>query len=182
MAKHTIGWLPGDGIGIEVLAAARVVLDRLGLDADYRRGRHRLGVLAARRGRFPSEDDRPSGERGCRHVRGHHLQAGQDRGGRAGARPCRARAWSTARPSCGCASCSTSTSACGPCKAYPSNPLNYKEGIDLVVFRENTEDLYAGVEFGDGAGRAGGGAGQALEELRSLPGIWRATSTPSRAR
>jgi 3-isopropylmalate dehydrogenase len=34
-----------------------------------------------------------------------------------------------------------------PCRAYPGNPLNYKEGIDLVVFRENTEDLYAGVEF-----------------------------------
>ena len=33
------------------------------------------------------------------------------------------------------------------CKAYPGNPLNFKEGIDLVVFRENTEDLYAGVEF-----------------------------------
>jgi 3-isopropylmalate dehydrogenase len=34
-----------------------------------------------------------------------------------------------------------------PCKAYPGNPLNYKEDIDLVVFRENTEDLYSGVEF-----------------------------------
>jgi 3-isopropylmalate dehydrogenase len=34
-----------------------------------------------------------------------------------------------------------------PCKAFAGNPLNYKEGIDLVVFRENTEDLYAGVEF-----------------------------------
>ena len=34
-----------------------------------------------------------------------------------------------------------------PCKGYAGNPLNYKEGIDLVVFRENTEDLYAGVEF-----------------------------------
>jgi 3-isopropylmalate dehydrogenase len=34
-----------------------------------------------------------------------------------------------------------------PCKAYPGNPLNYKEDIDLVVFRENTEGLYAGVEF-----------------------------------
>jgi isocitrate/isopropylmalate dehydrogenase len=34
-----------------------------------------------------------------------------------------------------------------PCKAYPGNPLNYKEGIDLVIFRENTEDLYSGVEF-----------------------------------
>jgi 3-isopropylmalate dehydrogenase len=34
-----------------------------------------------------------------------------------------------------------------PCKGYPGNPLNYKENIDIVVFRENTEDLYAGVEF-----------------------------------
>jgi 3-isopropylmalate dehydrogenase len=34
-----------------------------------------------------------------------------------------------------------------PCKAYPGNPLNYKDDVDLVVFRENTEDLYSGVEF-----------------------------------
>jgi len=34
-----------------------------------------------------------------------------------------------------------------PCKAYEGNPLNYKEGLDLVMFRENTEDLYSGVEF-----------------------------------
>lgn len=34
-----------------------------------------------------------------------------------------------------------------PIKAYPGNPLNFREDIDLVVFRENTEDLYAGVEF-----------------------------------
>jgi len=34
-----------------------------------------------------------------------------------------------------------------PCKSYEGNPLNYKEGIDIVVFRENTEGLYSGVEF-----------------------------------
>jgi isocitrate/isopropylmalate dehydrogenase len=34
-----------------------------------------------------------------------------------------------------------------PCKAYYGNPLNYKEGIDIVIFRENIEDLYSGVEF-----------------------------------
>ena len=34
-----------------------------------------------------------------------------------------------------------------PCKAYPKNPLNYRDDIDLVVFRENTEGLYSGVEF-----------------------------------
>ncbi|MHA2091619.1 MAG: isocitrate/isopropylmalate dehydrogenase family protein [Candidatus Kariarchaeaceae archaeon] len=34
-----------------------------------------------------------------------------------------------------------------PCKAYKGNPINFKDDIDLVVFRENTEGLYAGVEW-----------------------------------
>ncbi|MBU0753506.1 MAG: isocitrate/isopropylmalate dehydrogenase family protein, partial [Planctomycetes bacterium] len=34
-----------------------------------------------------------------------------------------------------------------PCKAFKGNPLNYRDNIDLVVFRENTEGLYSGVEF-----------------------------------
>ena len=34
-----------------------------------------------------------------------------------------------------------------PCKAYKGNPLNYRDDIDLVVFRENTEGLYVGIEF-----------------------------------
>jgi 3-isopropylmalate dehydrogenase len=34
-----------------------------------------------------------------------------------------------------------------PCKAFPGNSLNYRDDIDLVVFRENTQGLYAGVEF-----------------------------------
>jgi len=34
-----------------------------------------------------------------------------------------------------------------PCKAYRGVPLNYRDDIDLVIFRENTEDLYSGVEW-----------------------------------
>jgi 3-isopropylmalate dehydrogenase len=34
-----------------------------------------------------------------------------------------------------------------PCKAFKGNPLNFRDDIDLVVFRENTQGLYAGVEF-----------------------------------
>ena len=34
-----------------------------------------------------------------------------------------------------------------PTKAYPGNPLNFRDDINLVMFRENTEDLYSGVEF-----------------------------------
>ena len=38
MARHLIGWLPDDGIGVDVLDAARIVLDRLALDAEYVHG------------------------------------------------------------------------------------------------------------------------------------------------
>ncbi|MFQ6674122.1 MAG: isocitrate/isopropylmalate dehydrogenase family protein, partial [Fidelibacterota bacterium] len=34
-----------------------------------------------------------------------------------------------------------------PCKAYAGNPLNYRDDIDIVIFRENTEGMYGGVEF-----------------------------------
>ncbi|HUU79411.1 MAG TPA: isocitrate/isopropylmalate dehydrogenase family protein [candidate division Zixibacteria bacterium] len=36
-----------------------------------------------------------------------------------------------------------------PCKAYEGNPLNYRNDIDIVVFRENTEGLYSGFDFYD---------------------------------
>lgn len=34
-----------------------------------------------------------------------------------------------------------------PFKAFPGNPLNYRDDIDMVIFRENTEGLYSGIEF-----------------------------------
>jgi isocitrate dehydrogenase (NAD+) len=36
-----------------------------------------------------------------------------------------------------------------PCKTYPGAPTPF-EGVDIVIVRENTEDLYAGVEFEEG--------------------------------
>ena len=38
MAKYRIAWLPGDGIGNDVMAAARVVLDATGVDIEYVHG------------------------------------------------------------------------------------------------------------------------------------------------
>jgi len=42
-----------------------------------------------------------------------------------------------------------------PCKSYPGVRSRY-EDIDLVVVRENTEDLYAGIEFQRGTDEAAG--------------------------
>jgi isocitrate dehydrogenase (NAD+) len=40
-----------------------------------------------------------------------------------------------------------------PCKTYPGAPASFND-VDIVVVRENTEDLYAGVEFAAGTNEA----------------------------
>jgi isocitrate dehydrogenase (NAD+) len=40
-----------------------------------------------------------------------------------------------------------------PCKTYPGTPTPHKD-VDIVIVRENTEDLYAGVEFEKGTAEA----------------------------
>ncbi len=40
-----------------------------------------------------------------------------------------------------------------PCKTYPGVPALYKD-VDIVVVRENTEDLYCGIEFAKGTQEA----------------------------
>ena len=37
-----------------------------------------------------------------------------------------------------------------PCKTYPGVRTRY-EAVDVVIVRENTEDLYAGIEFESGS-------------------------------
>ena len=38
MAKYKIAWLPGDGVGVDVMDATRIVLDALKFDAEYIHG------------------------------------------------------------------------------------------------------------------------------------------------
>ncbi|MFQ5490856.1 MAG: isocitrate/isopropylmalate dehydrogenase family protein [Phycisphaerae bacterium] len=146
MAKYRIAWLPGDGVGAEVMEAARLVLDRLGLDAEYVPGD--IGwEFWCREGNplpdrtlemlkqtdcalFGAITSKPAGEAA------KELDASlQGRGLTYFSPIVRLRQEFNLHANM------------RPCKAYPGNPLNYKEGIDLVVFRENTEGLYAGVEF-----------------------------------
>ena len=55
-----------------------------------------------------------------------------------------------------------------PVQGLSGQPLNFKEGIDLVVFRENTEDLYAGVEFNPVPQELADTLAQPLQELRPV--------------
>ena len=85
MTQYRIAWLPGDGIGKDVMDAARLVLDAIRLEADYVPWGHRLGLLVPG-GRRPARPHRRAADERARgDVRGHHLQAGEGRGGGAGA-------------------------------------------------------------------------------------------------
>jgi 3-isopropylmalate dehydrogenase len=146
MAKYRIAWLPGDGIGPEVLEAAKLVLDRLALDAEYIQGdigwefwRTEGDALPARTvdlletvdaAMFGAITSKPA-----REAEAELVPALQGRG------------LTYRSPIVRMRQRFDLYNCLRPCKAYPGNPLNYREGIDLVVFRENTEDLYAGVEF-----------------------------------
>ena len=52
-----------------------------------------------------------------------------------------------------------------PCKTYPGVPSPF-EGVDLVIIRENTEDLYSGIEFQEGTPEAA----EAIELVRRTRG------------
>ncbi|HET9315564.1 MAG TPA: isocitrate/isopropylmalate dehydrogenase family protein [Vicinamibacteria bacterium] len=146
MSRYKIGWLPGDGIGKDVMEAARIVLDRLELDADYVHGDIGWEFWCSEGDALP--------------TRTVEMLKGVDAAlfGAVTSKPV-AAAEAELRPELkgkGLAYRSPIVRmrqlfdlyvCLRPCKAYPGNPLNFKEGIDLVVFRENTEDLYAGVEF-----------------------------------
>jgi isocitrate dehydrogenase len=53
-----------------------------------------------------------------------------------------------------------------PCKTYQGVRSRY-DNIDLVIFRENTEDLYAGIEFEKGSEKAL----KLIEHIKELSGV-----------
>ncbi len=146
MSKYTIAWLPGDGIGIDVMEAARLVLDALDLNAEYHHGDIGWEFWCTEGDAFPqrtidllhSVDAAMFGAITSKPVKAAQAELApelREKGLRYRSPIVRMRQ-------------QFDLYVClRPCKAYPGNPLNFKEDIDLVVFRENTEDLYAGVEF-----------------------------------
>ncbi len=146
MAKYKIAWLPGDGVGNETMEATKIVLDKLSFDAEYvncdigwdfwvkeadalpKRTIEKMKQTDA--GLFGAITSKPKEEAAAEldpslRGKGHTyfspiVRMRQEFDLHTNMRPC---------------------------KAYPGNPLNFKEGIDLIFFRENTEGMYGGVEF-----------------------------------
>lgn len=146
MAKYRIAIMPGDGIGRDVMEAALIVLDHLGLDADY--------VPADIGWEFWCREGDPLPPRTLDILRTCHCALF----GAVTSKPKEEAEAELALELQGKGLVYRSPIVrlrqlfdlyvnLRPCKAYRGNPLNYRDNIDLVVFRENTEDLYAGVEF-----------------------------------
>jgi 3-isopropylmalate dehydrogenase len=146
MAKYRIAWLPGDGIGVDVLDAARIVLDELKLDAEYLHGDIGWECWCAEGDALPGRTIEL-----LRHVDAALFGAITSKPVKAAEAELvpalRGTGLVYRSPIVRMRQLFDLYVCLRPCKGYPGNPLNYKENIDLVVFRENTEDLYAGVEF-----------------------------------
>jgi len=145
-AKYKIAWLPGDGIGVDVLDAAKIVLDKLNLDADFIHGDIGWEFWCKEGDAFPARtiellktvDAAMFGAITSKPVKAAEIELAPELQG---------KGLTYRSPIVRMRQMFDLYICQRPCKAYAGNPLNYKEDIDLVVFRENTEDLYSGVEF-----------------------------------
>jgi isocitrate dehydrogenase (NAD+) len=170
MAKHKIGWMPGDGVGQEVMVASKMVLDAVGLDAEYRHldigweywcsegdalpERTVQGLKEVDAALFGAITSKPKAE-----SQAELAPEFQGKGLVYRSPIVRMRQefdqYSNMRP----------------CKAFAGNPLNFQDNIDLVVFRENTEGMYGGVEWSPVDGKI-------REALETHPNFARFSSVP----
>ena len=146
MSKYRIAWMPGDGVGVEVMDATRHVLDVMKFDAEYihadigwdfwcNEGNplpdRTIEVLkdtdAALFGAITSKPREEAQEELIPELQGKGLVYFS--------------------PIVKLRQMFNLHTNLRPCKAYPGNPLNYRDDVDLVVFRENTEGMYGGVEW-----------------------------------
>lgn len=143
---YKIAILPGDGTGNDVMDAARIVLDKINLDAEYLPGD--VGW------EFWCKEGNPLPERTITLLResdcclfGAITSKPKEEAARELNPELRDKGLSYYSPIVAMRQLFDLYVNMRPCKAYNGNPLNYRDDIDIVVFRENTEDLYSGVEF-----------------------------------
>ena len=146
MAQYRIAWMPGDGIGNDVMDAAKIVLDRLKFDAEYVPADIGWEFWCKEGDALPERTIRILGETTCA-LFGAITSKPKEEADKELAPALRGKGHVYFSPIVKLRQLLNLHTNLRPCKAYPGNPLNYKEGIDIVVFRENTEGMYGGVEF-----------------------------------
>ncbi len=146
MSKYKIAWMPGDGVGKDVMEAARIVLDAMKFDAEY----------------FPADigwdfwcnEGDPLPQRTIEILKGTDCalfgaitSKPRDEANEELSPTLQGKGLVYFSPIVKLRQLLNLHTNLRPCKAYPGNPLNYRDDIDLVVFRENTEGMYGGVEW-----------------------------------
>jgi len=146
MAKYRVAVLPGDGVGKEVIEAAVIVLKKLKLDAEYRFGD--IGW------QFWCKEGNPLPDRTINLLRdtdvclfGAITSKPKEEAEKELSPDLRGKGYVYTSPIIMLRQTFQLHTNMRPCKAYPGNPLNLRDDIDLVVFRENTEGLYVGIEY-----------------------------------
>lgn len=146
MAKYKIAVLPGDGVGVEVIEASMKVLDKLNLDADFIYGD--IGW------EFWCKEGKPLPDRTITLLNetdvclfGAITSKPKEEAEKELIPELHGKGLVYSSPIVGLRQLFNLHTNLRPCKAFSGNPLNYKENIDLVVFRENTEGLYVGIEY-----------------------------------
>lgn len=145
-AKHRIAWLPGDGVGNDVMEAAEIVVEALKLDAEYVHGD--IGW------EFWKKEGNPLPERTLNILKNTDCclfgaitsKPREEAAGELNPE-LRDKGLAYYSPIVALRQMFDLYANIRPCKAFPNNPLNYRDDIDIVVFRENTQGLYSGVEY-----------------------------------
>ncbi len=146
MAKYKIAWLPGDGVGNDVMEAAKIVLDALKLDAEYIHGDIGWEIWKHEGDPFPRRTIDMMKTTDCA-LFGAITSKPKEEAFEELDESLKGKGFIYFSPIVRLRQEFDLHTNLRPCKAYPGNPLNFKEGIDLVIFRENTEGMYGGVEF-----------------------------------
>src|SRR5215217_780926 len=157
MAKYKIAWMPGDGVGHDVMEAARLVLDRLKLDAEYIPCDIGWEFWCKEGNALPDRTVKALKETTCA-LFGAITSKPQSEAKEELAPELKDKGLVYFSPIVGLRQLFNLHTNMRPCKSYPGNPLNFRGNkitnpsgedvpIDQVVFRENTEGMYGGVEF-----------------------------------
>ncbi len=145
-SKYKIAWLPGDGVGVDVLDATQIILEKLKLNAEYIHGDIGWEFWCKEGEALPQRtvdllktvDSAMFGAITSKPVKAAEEELLSE---------LKNEGFIYRSPIVRMRQMFDLYICLRPCKAYPGNPLNYRDDIDLVIFRENTEDLYSGVEF-----------------------------------
>ncbi len=143
---YKIAVLPGDGVGPEVIEAAIIVLDEIALDAEYIYGDIGWKFWISEGNPLPERTVEMMKQTDCA-LFGAITSKPKEEAQKELAPELRGKGLEYYSPIVKLRQLFDLYANIRPAKAYPGNPLNYRDNINITVFRENTEGLYSGVEY-----------------------------------